>query len=484
MEVQLDVGAVHPLAPGVQVVLGLGEIAVIAGGQAEIGLAHRHGAFRQRTVHRVLEGGAQPDPFVAEAALDPVLDHRFQQVAGDFIADPMLEAATQPLFLDCLQLAVLIVMHAGQAVLGELGRNEGHAVQHPLSCLFGGELFPLADLEKDSARAIGDPAVQFATGILVEGAAIRIGRGPGHTRQLEGLAVDEDGMAATMYHHDRMVRRHLVQVADVQWPLFLQLGVVVEPALDPGAGRQRGCLGLQLGDNTVDADVMHEPRAAGMGAAEHPATAVIVRVDKARRHHHALGVDDPGFPARQAFDVVAADGDKAPGAYREGIGLGQRAVHGMDAGIVNDQVGLLRIGEGRRGKTAGTGSAGQRQEVPAIVPWICCVHAAARRARWRRSSSTCKTRSAMGKAAATQPHTNHSAADSGSWKKARIALTSRKIRAQAKLRIIHCRCCCMRLVRIMISAMVVANIQMAASITVAMVKLWEKVPSFSSVHWM
>ena len=78
--VDLDAGAVHPLDPGVEVVLGRGDVAVIGRLDARIGRAHRHRALRERAVAGVLGGGAEPDPLVAEAGLDAVLDHGLQHV--------------------------------------------------------------------------------------------------------------------------------------------------------------------------------------------------------------------------------------------------------------------------------------------------------------------------------------------------------------------------------------------------------------------
>jgi len=174
--VELDMGAVHPFAPGVEIVLRFGEIAVIAGGHADIGLAHRHGAFGQRAVRHMLPGGAQPEPIRRRRPLSmPFLIIASSKTVIDLIADAMLEVAAQPLFLDGLQGAVLIVMHTGQAVLGELRRNEGHAFQQALLFLRRGELFHLAGLEQGDNREIGDPAVQAAARVPVERAAIGVG---------------------------------------------------------------------------------------------------------------------------------------------------------------------------------------------------------------------------------------------------------------------------------------------------------------------
>ena len=72
MAIDLDAGAMHPLDPGVEIVLRLGDVAVVRRLDAGIGLAERHGALGERAVAGVLGRGAEPDPLVAEAGRDAV----------------------------------------------------------------------------------------------------------------------------------------------------------------------------------------------------------------------------------------------------------------------------------------------------------------------------------------------------------------------------------------------------------------------------
>ena len=90
-------------------------------------------------------------------------------------------------------------------------------------------------------------------------------------------------------------------------------------------------------------------------------------------------------------------------------------------------------------------------------------------ARDRRNSSKYRTKSASGTASATQLQTMASM----NWPQLKIpaiARTSRKIIAQAKLRVIHCRCSCTLPFRMNAIAISVQNIQIAAWNTAAIVK--------------
>ena len=93
--------------------------------------------------------------------------------------------------------------------------------------------------------------------------------------------------------------------------------------------------------------VIEKAFAAGIAVADAARARMIVGVDETGHHHHALGVEDPRFFARQAFDVVAAHGDEAAGAHGKGLGLRQCIVNGMDARVMDDQVRFLGIGKCR-----------------------------------------------------------------------------------------------------------------------------------------
>ena len=67
----------------------------------------------------VLGGGAEPDPLVAEAGRDAVLDHPLQHVVLGLVAHPVQQVAARAHLLQGEQVAALMV-HTGQAVADEL----------------------------------------------------------------------------------------------------------------------------------------------------------------------------------------------------------------------------------------------------------------------------------------------------------------------------------------------------------------------------
>ena len=183
----------------------------------------------------------------------PLVIMSLSTIAGRLVAHAVEQLAAGADVLDRGQVAAFVV-DAGQAVAHELLGDVGDAVAVALCPLLGREGRPLADAVERVAGAIGDAAVQLAVGVLVEGAARRIRRVLGDAGQLEGLAVVEGGVAAAMMHRDRMLGRDLVQILGRERALVLELGVVVEVALDPGAGRQRRGLRLELVDDALDGD--------------------------------------------------------------------------------------------------------------------------------------------------------------------------------------------------------------------------------------
>ena len=171
--------------------------------------------------------------------------------------------------------------------------------------LLRGERLALADgLEHDS-RAIGDAAVQFAAGVVIEGAARRIGRVLVNAGHLERLAVVERRVAAAMMDDHRMVLRHLVEVVDVELALVLHLGVVEEISLDPSARRRLWRLGAQLVDDAVDGDELDLEGIADEHLVEqHVAAGVIVAVDEAGHDRHLLCVERLRSFAGQRLDLA------------------------------------------------------------------------------------------------------------------------------------------------------------------------------------
>ena len=143
--VDLDARPMHPLDPGVEVVLRLGDVAFVRRLDAGIRRAERHRALRERPVDGVLGGGSQPDPLVAEAGRDAAGDHRLQHLAAGLVAHPVQEVSARPHLLQGEQIAAL-VMHARQAIADELLGDVGQPIAVALQRLFRGKGRPLADL--------------------------------------------------------------------------------------------------------------------------------------------------------------------------------------------------------------------------------------------------------------------------------------------------------------------------------------------------
>ena len=67
-----------------------------------------------------------------------------------------------------------------------------------------------------------------------------------------------------------------------------------------------------------------------------------MRFDEARHDRIAAGIDHPGRrPARLADDCAIADGDDGPVADRDRLGARLAFVHGEDACVGDDEVGVL-----------------------------------------------------------------------------------------------------------------------------------------------
>ena len=180
----------------------------------------------------------------------------------------------------------------------------------------GGERRPLADAVEHVARAIGHAAVQLTALVAIERSARRIRRVLRDLRELERLAVVERRVPAAMLHDDRMLGRHLVEVVHVERPLVLELRVVVEVALDPGARRRLLRLRAQLLDDAGDRDEFDLERIADEHLVEQRRAArVIVAVDEAGHDRHLLRVERLRAFADEPSDVRGApDGDEPSAA--------------------------------------------------------------------------------------------------------------------------------------------------------------------------
>ena len=120
----------------------------------------------------------------------------------------------------------------------------------------------LPDAAEGAARAIGHAAVELTVRVAIERPARRIRRVLRDAGQLERLAVVERRVAAAMLHDDGMLGRHLVEIADVERALVLELRVVVEVALDPRARRRLLRLRAELLDDAGDRDELDLERIA------------------------------------------------------------------------------------------------------------------------------------------------------------------------------------------------------------------------------
>ena len=107
-----------------------------------------------------------------------------------------------------------------------------------------------------------------------------------------------------MMHADRVLGRDPIEILRVQRALVFDLGVIVEKALDPVAGRSGLGAHAELFDDAVDGDELHLVGIANQHVVEQSfAAAVVVGVDEAGNNGHLLGVVGLGLLADQALDV-------------------------------------------------------------------------------------------------------------------------------------------------------------------------------------
>src|SRR5688572_28274688 len=223
--------------------------------------------------------------------------------------------------LERRQISVL-VMHAGQPVANELPGYVSRAVPATLLLFLRRELRPHADFVEDSKRFVSHASTQISVGVAIEGPAWRIARIASDACELERLAVVKAGVSATMSNSHRVILRHPVQVAYVQRPLVLHLGVVIEEAADPAARRRLACFGDELVDDAVDRYELDIERVADDHLVQQRlADRMVVTIDEARHDRHALRVEHLSVLAGQCSDLcVATHRDELAAAYCEGLG--------------------------------------------------------------------------------------------------------------------------------------------------------------------
>src|ERR1700722_2490188 len=135
----------------------------------------------------------------------------------------MQEVSVRPNLLECVQIATLMV-NAGHAIAHEHLRDIGHPVAGALLLLCRSKGGPFADVAEGGRSPIGNAAVEFTVRILVESSSRRIGSGLVDIRHLQGLAVIEGGVAATMMNRDRMVFGRLIERGHTEKAALLYMG--------------------------------------------------------------------------------------------------------------------------------------------------------------------------------------------------------------------------------------------------------------------
>ncbi len=349
--IDLDARAVHALHPGIECFLRLGDISFVPGSR-RVARTPRHRAFRERAVDGVLPGCADAQPLIAESAANARGDHPLQVGIVQLEVHPMQQLAAVADLLERRQISVL-VMHARQPVANELLGYMSRAVPATLLLFLRRELRPHADLVEHGKRLVSHTPAQISAGIAIEGPAGRIARIASDACELERLAVIEAGVSAAMSNSHRVILRHPVQVANVQRPLVLHLGVVVEEAADPVARRRLARFGDELVDDAVDRHELDVERIADDHLVEQRlADRMVVTIDEARHDRHALRVEHLSVLAGECTDLcVAADRNEMAAADCEGFGPGESSIDGMDIRVANDQIRFVRC-EDRSARSA------------------------------------------------------------------------------------------------------------------------------------
>src|SRR5262245_16197539 len=251
----------------------------------------------------MLRGRAEFDPFVAEAGHDAARDHAVERPPAHLVADAMMEVAARADFLNGGEIAALM-MHARESVAHELLRDVCDALTLSLIALCRCECRTLADAVEHVARAIGHSAVEIARLVSIEGAAGRIRRVLRDLRELERLRVVERRVAAAMTHDDWMLGRNFIEVVTVERPFVLELRVVVEVALDPGARRSLLRFGAKLLDDAVDGDEFDLERIADeYFVQQRRAARMVVCVDEPGHDGHLLCVERLRLFADQSANI-------------------------------------------------------------------------------------------------------------------------------------------------------------------------------------
>jgi hypothetical protein len=211
-----------------------------------------------------------------------------------------------------------------------------------LITLLRSKRLPLTDAVEDAARAVGHSAVQLTIRIAIKGTAGWILCFFGYPRQFERLAVVERCVPAAMSDDHRVLGRYLVEVMHVERAFVLELGVVVEIALNPEAlrGLTRFC--AEFLDDAGNGDefdfewIADEDFVEQRGAAR-----VIMAVDEAGHDRHLLRIEGLGALPDEPFDVGGAPYSYEPaGVDRKRLRSRDGGIDGVDPGVKDDEVGV------------------------------------------------------------------------------------------------------------------------------------------------
>ncbi len=203
----------------------------------------------------------------------------------------------------------------------------------------------------DAGGAFAEESGGIALGVLEDFAAGGVGGLRCDAGELEGLAVDEAGVAAGVGEDDGVVGRDFIErgvegeAFDVGRGRDGPLGLMPAAADDPLAG-----LGLLDGAGDLGDDIV-----PGAGFAEVEAHAefadageVAVAFDEARDGELAMEIDDFGVgPDPTLRGAVGAEGGNFIAAHRDGLRGGRGGIHGDDLAVAEDEVrGLGKKGGG------------------------------------------------------------------------------------------------------------------------------------------
>jgi len=304
-----------------------------------------------------------------------------QIVGSDVAVDAQLELAVpaQALIGGQGLGAVVVVLHALVVQGGDAQAMQlGHALGQGGVQLGGGDLRDVVGDQTDGQ--FPQEARGLACGVLVDHAAIRVGRTGGDPRQGQGRAVDHGSVHVAAPEDGWVIRAgYPVQIVAVREAGLAPAALVPAVAYDPTAG---GKAGRPL------SDLVHHLGFAAGGGQFHlqPGDGPIVEVDvgiaQPRQGQPPAQVNQLGLGPGQGQDLrIPAHGQDAAIGHSHGLGprllrvdgvdfagvidgLGCEAWHGVSFGLG----GILDLGDLRFGDWAIEGMGRIVSRRPALVP--------------------------------------------------------------------------------------------------------------------